>query len=95
LKVFDDKETGNPYQFIRKIDEGGYTKIKKVFNQSSNKSLVKIIKKQKEKFCYSRNIQDILSTFYYLRNHPNIDKIKTGESIAIDMFFDDETTNLS
>jgi hypothetical protein len=33
-----------------------------------------------------------MSTFYYLRNHPNIDKIKPGESIAIDMFFDGETT---
>jgi hypothetical protein len=33
-----------------------------------------------------------MSAFYYLRNHPEIDKLKTGESIAIDMFFDDETT---
>ena len=33
-----------------------------------------------------------MSSFYYLRNHPNIDKLKEGESIAIDMFFDDETT---
>jgi hypothetical protein len=27
-----------------------------------------------------------------LRNHPNIDKLKVDESIAIDMFFDNETT---
>jgi hypothetical protein len=27
-----------------------------------------------------------------LRNYPNIDKIKPGEFVAIDMFFDDETT---
>jgi hypothetical protein len=27
-----------------------------------------------------------------LRNHPNIDKLKSGESIVIDMFFDDEIT---
>ena len=33
-----------------------------------------------------------MSTFYYLRNYPTIDNLKPGESIAIDMFFDDETT---
>jgi Protein of unknown function (DUF3108) len=27
-----------------------------------------------------------------LRNYPNIDKIKPGESVLIDMFFDNETT---
>jgi hypothetical protein len=39
-----------------------------------------------------KNTQDILSAFYYLRNYPTIDKINPGESIVIDMFFDDETT---
>jgi hypothetical protein len=33
-----------------------------------------------------------MSTFYYLRNHPNVDKLRVGESIAVDMFFDNETT---
>ncbi len=91
---FFDKETGNPYQFIRKIDEGGYTKNQEgFFNQASDKILVKDYKNKTEKsFEVPENVQDILSTFYYLRNHPNIDKLKTGESIAIDMFFDDETT---
>ena len=37
-------------------------------------------------------VQDIISSFYYLRNHPNIDKLKSGEAITIDMFFDDEIT---
>ena len=37
-----DKETGNPYQFVRKIDEGGYTKNQEgFFNQAANKILVK------------------------------------------------------
>ncbi|PTS89964.1 DUF3108 domain-containing protein, partial [Flavobacterium sp. HMWF030] len=27
-------------------------------------------------------VQDIISSFYYLRNHPNIDKLKTGEAIT-------------
>lgn len=89
-----DKTTGNPYQYIRNIDEGGYTKNQQgFFNQSENKILVKDYKHKTEKtLSIAKNTQDILSSFYYLRNYPNIDKIKTGEFVAIDMFFDDETT---
>ncbi|WP_296143787.1 DUF3108 domain-containing protein [uncultured Flavobacterium sp.] len=89
-----DKKTGQPYQYVRKIDEGGYKKNQEgFFNQSSNTVLVKDYKKDTEKtISVPENVQDIVSAFYYLRNHPNIDKLKVGESIAIDMFFDDETT---
>jgi hypothetical protein len=89
-----DKDSGSPYQFVRKINEGGYTKNQEgFFNQSANKILVKDYKNKKEKtFVIPKNTQDILSAFYYLRNYPNIDKINPGESITIDMFFDDETT---
>lgn len=89
-----DKDTRNPYQFVRKIDEGGYTKNQEgFFNQSENKILVKDYKHKTEKtFSIPRNTQDIMSSFYYLRNYPGIDKIKQGEFVAIDMFFDDTTT---
>jgi hypothetical protein len=89
-----DKETGNPYQYVRKIDEGGYTKNQEgFFNQSENKILIKDYKHNTENtFGISKNTQDILSSFYYLRNYPNINKMKTGEFVAIDMFFDDKTT---
>jgi Protein of unknown function (DUF3108) len=89
-----DKDTRNPYQFVRKIDEGGYTKNQEgFFNQSENKILVKDYKHKTEKtFSIPRNTQDIMSSFYYLRNYPGIDKIKPGEFVAIDMFFDDTTT---
>jgi hypothetical protein len=89
-----DKETRNPYQFVRKIDEGGYTKNQEgFFNPAASRIVVKDYKHKTEKtFVIPKNTQDIISTFYYLRNYPNINKIKPGESIAIDMFFDDETT---
>lgn len=89
-----DKETGKPYQFVRKIDEGGYKKNQEgFFNQSDNKIFVKDYKNKSENtFLIPENTQDIVSTFYYLRNHPTIDKLKVGESIAVDMFFDNETT---
>lgn len=89
-----DKESGNPAQFVRKINEGGYTKNQEgFFNQSANKIIVKDYKNKSEKaFVIPKNTQDILSAFYYLRNYPTIDNINPGESIVIDMFFDDETT---
>lgn len=89
-----DKQTGEPYRYIRKIDEGGYTKNQEgIFDQGQNRILVKDYKKKTEKtILLSDNVQDIVSSFYYLRNHPNIDKLKSGESISIDMFFDEEIT---
>lgn len=88
-----DKVTSKPYQYVRKIDEGGYKKNQEgFFNQDKNTILVKDYKNKTEKtFTTPENVQDILSAFYYLRNHPNIDKLKEGESIIVDMFFDDET----
>jgi hypothetical protein len=88
-----DKVTNKPYQFVRKIDEGGYTKNQEgFFNQDKNQVLLKDYKKKTEKtFSVTENVQDILSTFYFLRNHPDVDKLKVGESIMVDMFFDDET----
>ncbi|MCG2612248.1 DUF3108 domain-containing protein [Flavobacterium sp. SM15] len=87
-----DKETGKPYQFLRKIDEGGYTKNQEgFFNQTKNTVLVKDYKNKTEKtLSVTENVQDIVSSFYYLRNHPKINKMSVGEAIVIDMFFDDE-----
>lgn len=89
-----DKDTRNPDRFVRKIDEGGYTKNQEgFFNQKTNKVLVKDYKHKTEKtFDFSKNTQDILSSFYYLRNYPNINKMKVGDSVVIDMFFDNEST---
>jgi hypothetical protein len=89
-----DKSTRNPYKFVRKINEGGYIKNQEgFFNQKTNKVLVKDYKHKTEKsFDFPKNTQDILSSFYYLRNYPNINKIKEGESVIIDMFFDGEIT---
>jgi hypothetical protein len=89
-----DKVTGNPYKYIRKINEGGYTKNQEgFFNQASDRVLVKDYENKTEKtFVIPNNTQDIVSTFYYLRNYPTINKLKVGESVSIDMFFDEETT---
>lgn len=89
-----DEKTCVPYQFLRKINEGGYTKNQEgFFTPQQNKITVKDYKHKTEKtFAIPKNTQDILSAFYYLRNFATIDNIKPGEYIAIDMFFDEETT---
>lgn len=87
-----DQETTKPFQYLRKIDEGGYTKDQEgFFNQDKNTVLVKDYKNKTEKnINVTENIQDIVSSFYYLRNHPRVQKLAVGEAITIDMFFDDE-----
>jgi hypothetical protein len=73
-----DKESGNS-KYVRKINEGGYVKTKRVF--LINQTIVfwlKIIKIETKNFVTPKNTQDILSAFYYLRNYPNIDKISPG-----------------
>lgn len=89
-----DKKTNKPFQFVRKIDEGGYSKDQEgFFNQNTNKVLIKNYKDKTEKtFNVTENVQDIVSTFYFLRNHPAVNTMKVGEYIAVDMFFDDEIT---
>jgi hypothetical protein len=91
---FFDKKTGKPYQYVRKINEGGYTKDQEgFFDQKKNTVLVKNYKDKTEKtISVTEDVQDIVSTFYYLRNYDKIDSMKNGESVEIDMFFDDEIT---
>lgn len=99
FKVKDDYQsyfdinTGLPYRFIRKINEGGYTKNQEgFFNQSNKTVLLKDYKAKTQKnYNVPANVQDVISAFYYLRNHDKINNISVGETIAIDMFFDDET----
>lgn len=87
-----DKKTNIPYKFIRNIDEGGYTKdIEIDFDQVNNKAYNHDKKnKVKTVFDTKPNIQDMVSTFYYLRNNLKTDNIKIGDEIKVDMFFDEE-----
>lgn len=88
-----DKDSGMPYQFVRKINEGGYTKDQEgFFNQGADKVLLKDYKKKVERtFEVPNNTMDVVAAFYYLRNYPGIDNLQSGQSITVDMFFDDET----
>ena len=87
-----DKEKNIPYRFIRKIDEGGYTKDVEIdFNHTTYKATV-FDKKHNETtvFSFPQETQDMISAFYYLRNQLDTRNIKPGDVMEMNMFFDKE-----
>jgi hypothetical protein len=99
FKVEDDyqtfmyKESLKPYRFIRKINEGGYTKDQEIFFDHDTKLATVNNYKHKtiEKHPISSDIQDMLSALYFLRNQ-DISNLKKGDNIELQMFMDDEIT---
>lgn len=87
-----DKQTGLPYKFIRDINEGGYTKKLEIeFDQVNHKAYINDKKHNKNFVIDTKpNIQDMVSAYYYLRNKIDVDKLKPGDEIETDMFFDKE-----
>ncbi|MCD6543692.1 MAG: DUF3108 domain-containing protein [Flavobacteriaceae bacterium] len=94
-QTYFDKSNMQPYRFIRKIDEGGYTKDKEIFfDFRSNIATVIDHKKNTEKtFSIHSKVQDMLSSLYYLRTI-NFNTLKEGDVIGIDMFLDNEIHKL-
>ncbi|EAR13793.1 hypothetical protein PI23P_04827 [Polaribacter irgensii 23-P] len=85
-----DKDTIKPYLFKRKIDEGGYKKHRVTkFDYASNKVYIQDIKNQTDTTMVFSKVQDILSSFYYLRNQ-NVKGFKKGDEISIDLFIDSQ-----
>ncbi|SEA14368.1 DUF3108 domain-containing protein [Bizionia paragorgiae] len=89
---FFDRRTMLPYKFIRDINEGGHKKNLEIdFNQAKNEALVHNKKHNTKKTIATKpNIQDMVSTFYYLRNKLDISTLRIGDEIKLDMFFDEE-----
>ncbi|MDT0675235.1 DUF3108 domain-containing protein [Autumnicola musiva] len=94
-QTYIDRETGKPYKFIRKIDEGGYTKDLEIdFNHNVNKAYVHDKKhNKKEVYSTGENVHDMLSAFYYIRNKIKTDQLRPGEEMHMNLFIDDENMN--
>lgn len=88
-----DKDKDIPYRFIRKIDEGGYTKdIQIDFDWRTRMAVVHNKEKNTKDFVsFSQEAQDMVSAFYYLRNHIDVSNLKEGDSVDMDMFFDKQS----
>lgn len=90
-----DRKTGVPYKFIRDIDEGGHTKdIEIDFDHEKKEALVNNKKhKTKTTVAIEKNVQDMVSAFYYLRNNYETESIEIGDVVELNMFFDKENYN--
>ena len=87
-----DKKDGKPYRFIRKINEGGYTKDVEINFDYENDRAVLNDKKNNKKlnFTLQDSVQDLISAFYFIRNNYHFDDLVVGESLKLKMLYDHE-----
>lgn len=81
-----------PLRFIRNIDEGGHTKdIRIDFNHSTLNATIIDYENDTERIeSFPKNAQDMVSSFYYLRNNLDTDTLEVNDEVDMDMFFDRE-----
>ncbi len=91
-ETYIDKDQVRPYRFIRNINEGGHTKdIEINFDYQEKKALVFNKKyNTKKTFPIESDVQDMVSSFYYLRNTINTASLQIGDEQYVNMFFDNE-----
>lgn len=91
-ETYMDSQTNVPYRFVRNINEGGYTKnIVIDFDQDKNKATVNDFKHKTVKtFDTPNGVQDMVSSFYYLRNQLDINTLKVNDEEELTLFFDNE-----
>ena len=87
-----DKASGRPYKFIRNINEGGHVKNRVIeFDYEKKTALVNDLRHKTKKIIpISSDIQDMVSAYYYLRDHYDTETIKVGQTVRLNMFFDNE-----
>ena len=79
-----------PIKSIRDIYEGGYVRKAETFYDDNNKTatLINKITDESKIINLENDYQDIVSTFYFLRKHLDISKLKEGDLIGVNIFFD-------
>lgn len=78
-----------PKHFIRNVNEGGYTQDKEVFFdfEKNEARVVNHKKTTKSSHFIQNDVQDILSSFYYMRSI-DFTQLKANDSIDVNMYFD-------
>ncbi|AFL82715.1 Protein of unknown function (DUF3108) [Belliella baltica DSM 15883] len=89
-----------PHQSYRFIEEGKYRKNERVvFDHDQGKAMMRLYDRENKKIVETKsydvpkNVQDIVSGFYYLRTM-DMKKFKKGDIITLTGFFDKEIYNL-
>ena len=90
-------EKVQPKLFKRNIYEGGYTKNLEVsFDSEKKEATVNNIKKGTTDIVSTKNnVQDLISSLYYLRKNFSTGEIKEGDFFTINMFYDSKNRELA
>ncbi|MBE9469072.1 MAG: DUF3108 domain-containing protein [Bacteroidetes bacterium] len=81
-----DASTNLPVKSVRDINEDSYSYYNEVSYDRENDSVISL---KSGKHAVPKNIQDVLSAFYYLRNQ-SMKRMTVGEEIKVDTYFSDE-----
>ena len=87
-ETFFNKDLVQPIKSTRNIYEGGYTKNVEInYDYINNLANINDIKNSRlSSVKIEKNVQDLISTFYYLRNHFDVNKLKINDFIRINIF---------
>jgi hypothetical protein len=92
-QTYFNKDTVKPYLFKRQIDEGGYKIHRDItFNHDKKEALVEDFRKDTITKYSVEDVQDMLSTFYFLRSI-DFKNLEEGDEVALKMFLDFKTYN--
>ncbi len=87
-----DTATSLPSYYVRNVSEGGYRRHFETSFNHNNQTLVLTdkIEKTSKNFKTMKGIQDMISSFYYLRSLDN-SKFKVGSVVKMNVWIDDES----
>ena len=85
-----EKDIVRPIRFVRNISEGNYKRHVEIDFDHNNQSGIMhdLLRKTKTEISFAPNLQDLVSTFYFLRNHFDLEGIQVGETASLHMIYD-------
>lgn len=85
-----EKDIVRPIRFVRNISEGNYKRHVEIDFDHINQSGIMhdLLRKTKTEISFAPNLQDLVSAFYFLRNHFDLEGIQVGETASLHMIYD-------
>jgi hypothetical protein len=82
-----------PQKFLMSLHENNYKKDQTIIFDHIANAATREEDKEKKSFKLPNNVHDVVSGYYFLRTI-DFSKVKAGESVSSNMFFDDEIYNM-
>ena len=85
-----EKDIVRPIRFVRNVSEGNYKRHVEIdFDHNTQSGIMNdLLRKTKTEIDFAPNLQDLVSTFYFLRNHFDLEGIQVGETASLHMIYD-------